>query len=247
LPSSNPLGTPFLELPTVDSTNNYAMGMVRAGMAHHGTAVFTTEQTSGKGQRNKTWISQPRQNMALSLVLEPQPIAPDLFLLSMAMAEGTFQFFTKYVSEDVSIKWPNDLYWRDRKAGGILIENVWQANSWNYAVVGIGININQSDFGSLGHKAVSLKQIIGKESEPLQLAKELCTFLDQAFQVSIKNPDEIRRNYNSHLYKLHQKVKLKTGSRLFEATVKEVHAGGQLVVQHGTEERFDVGEVEWIS
>src|SRR3954464_2647230 len=138
------------------------MGKVRAGMAQHAMAVFTMEQTNGKGQRDKSWISEPGQNIALSLVIEPETHFPALFLLSMAMAVGTVLFFRKYVADDVSIKWPNDLYWRDRKAGGILIENVWQGGIWKFAVVGIGININQARFDLLT-QAVSLKQITGKE------------------------------------------------------------------------------------
>jgi BirA family biotin operon repressor/biotin-[acetyl-CoA-carboxylase] ligase len=122
------------------------MGKVRAGMAQHGLSVFALEQTRGKGQRDKIWISEPGQNIALSLVLEPKHHFPSLFLLSMAMAVGTVRFFRKYVPDDVSIKWPNDVYWRDRKAGGILIENVWQGGVWKFAVVGIGININQTRF-----------------------------------------------------------------------------------------------------
>ncbi|MFL5771999.1 MAG: biotin--[acetyl-CoA-carboxylase] ligase [Flavisolibacter sp.] len=243
--SSNPLGAPFLELPTVDSTNNYAMGMVRAGMAHHGMAVFTMEQTSGKGQRDKSWISEPGQNIALTLVIEPQTHFHALFLLSMAIAEGTVRFFRKYVEDDVSIKWPNDLYWRDRKAGGILIENVWQGGIWKFAVVGIGININQTRFDLLT-PAVSMKQITGKDHNPSALAKELCVFLDHSYHEAVENPDELKKAYRNDIYQLNEKVKLKKGSRIFEARILNVTDDGKLLVYHGTEEKFDVGEVEWV-
>ena len=124
--SSNRIGSPFIELPTVDSTNNYAMGLVHAGMAQHGTAVFTHDQTKGRGQRSKNWNSEAKSNIAISVIIEPKELSPSqAFMLSKAIAVGTLYFFDSYAQTDVKIKWPNDIYWRDRKAGGILIENVF--------------------------------------------------------------------------------------------------------------------------
>ncbi|HEV7622121.1 MAG TPA: biotin--[acetyl-CoA-carboxylase] ligase [Flavisolibacter sp.] len=245
--SLKPIGSPFIELPSVDSTNNYAMGLVHAGMARHGTAVFAHEQTKGKGQQNKQWLSQKDKNIALSLIIEPIPLLlPDLFLLSMTVAIATRSFFDKQTKGEVKIKWPNDIYWRDRKAGGILIENVITGNTWKYAVAGIGLNINQTDFNELQSKAVSLEQITGKTYQPLSLAKDLCRFLDLSFQLLLKKPSEIIEEYKEHLYKLNEPVKLKKTNRIFEAVIKDVTTSGQLVVMHALEETFSVGEVEWI-
>jgi BirA family biotin operon repressor/biotin-[acetyl-CoA-carboxylase] ligase len=246
LSSLNPIGFPFIELPTVDSTNNYAMGLVHAGMAQHGAAVFTHEQTKGRGQRNKNWSSQAKSNIAISIVIEPKGLSSSqVFILSKAIAIGTLNFFNSYAQSDVKIKWPNDIYWRDRKAGGILIDNVFQGSDWKYAIAGIGLNINQTHFGEL-NKAVSLKQITGKDFEPLLLAKELCDCLDKAYCNLTTKPQLIASEYHRNLYKLDQKVKLKKESRIFEATIKDVTALGQLIVEHAAEERFDVGEVEWV-
>src|SRR5690242_6119133 len=115
------------------------MGLVRAGMAQHGTVVFTHDQTKGKGQRDKLWVSQKGRNVAMSVVIEPNLPAPELFLLSMMTAVGVCDLFRSYVHEGIKIKWPNDIYWCDRKAAGILIENLWQGSEWKSAVVGIGI------------------------------------------------------------------------------------------------------------
>jgi BirA family biotin operon repressor/biotin-[acetyl-CoA-carboxylase] ligase len=247
LASSNPIGQPFIELLTVESTNNYAMGLARAGMAQHGTVVFAHEQTKGKGQRNKEWASQKEQNIAMSAIIEPANLqGAELFLLSMMTAVSVRQFFTGYTNEDVKIKWPNDIYWRDRKAAGILIENVWQGSEWRSGVVGIGMNVNQTDFGKLGRKAVSIKQITGKEFEPVRLAKELCEVLEQKFQLLVSDASLIRKEYKSHLYKINQKIKLKKDNRVFETELKGVNDHGQMIVQHALEEKFDVGEVEWI-
>lgn len=245
--SLNPIGTPFIELHTVDSTNNYAMGLVHAGMAQHGTAVFAQEQTRGRGQRNKTWISEPGSNIALSVIFQPPAYSTSqLFMISKLVATATLNFFNSYTTTDTSIKWPNDIYWRDRKAGGILIENIIMGSEWKYTIAGIGLNINQTSFKGLKNKAVSLREITGNIFEPAALARELCIFLDIQFNKLLQDPAEISRQYQEHLFGYGKKVKLKQGSRIFEATVREVTDLGQLVVEHTLEERFEVGEVEWI-
>lgn len=242
-----PIGTPFIELPTVGSTNNYAMGLVREGMAQHGTAVFAHEQTMGKGQRNREWKSMGGQNIALSIIIEPGQSAPaQIFLLSKAIALATHQFVGSYVTDQVSIKWPNDVYWRDRKAAGILIENIWQGRDWKYAIAGIGININQEDFDELGKKAVSFKQITGQNYEPLLLAKELCGLIEKEINNMYEQPEKIEQAYKAALYKLNEKVKLKKDNRVFEAWIRDVTNEGTLVVQHGIIEQFSMGEIEWV-
>lgn len=246
--SLNPIGIPFIELPTVESTNNYAMGLVREAMAQHGTAVFAHEQTKGKGQRNRQWISNKNQNIAISLLLEPNHLnQPSLFQLSKTIAIAVNKFFHHYSSGEVRIKWPNDIYWRDRKAAGILIENVWQGNEWKFAVAGIGVNINQDDFEELNSKAVSLKQITGKEHQPLLLAQMLCDFVSTELEILLNNPLSIDDSYRQLLYKLDKPVKFRKANRIFEAVIKDVNANGQLVIEHAIEEKFNVGEVEWVT
>jgi BirA family biotin operon repressor/biotin-[acetyl-CoA-carboxylase] ligase len=247
-PIINTIGNPFVELQQVDSTNNYATAMAHAGMAQHGTAVLAQHQTKGKGQRTKAWETLPGQNITMSIILQPQPLVlSEAFLLSMAVAVGVQRFFVHYAGDEVSVKWPNDLYWRDRKAGGILIENILTGADWKYAVVGMGININQTDFGELGLKATSLKQITGKAYDVMTLSKELCQFLGQAYQELLTNKQNIVEAYHAVLYKRSQKVKLRKDTRVFETLIKGVSLDGQLITEHGMEERFSVGEVEWIA
>ena len=243
--SLNPVGTPFIELLTVDSTNNYAIGMLNAGMAQHGTAVFAHEQTNGRGQRGKHWHSAANQNIQMSVVLEPALVTSQMFLLSKMVAIAACRFFNSYAKEQVTIKWPNDLYWRDRKAGGILIENQITGSDWKFAIAGIGINTNQVDFGDLNNKAVSLRQITGASFETVPLAKQLCTYIEEALGL-LKHPSQIHDLYKNSMYKLNERVRLKKASRVFDAIIKDVTPAGELVVMHAVEERFAVGEVEWL-
>jgi BirA family biotin operon repressor/biotin-[acetyl-CoA-carboxylase] ligase len=164
----------------------------------------------------------------------------------MAAALGVHSFLSAYGGEGFTIKWPNDLYWRDRKAAGILIENLWQGQDWRYSVIGMGVNVNQTDFGELGLKAVSLKQITGKSYVPATLAHELCLALDPWICEIVRDPEKIRDAYRKNLYRRNENVRFRKESRVFTARVKDVTENGELVVMHTTEEKFDVGEVEWI-
>jgi BirA family transcriptional regulator, biotin operon repressor / biotin---[acetyl-CoA-carboxylase] ligase len=252
--ASNSLGSPFIELQTVDSTNKYAMGLIHAGMAQHGTAIFTQKQTAGKGQRGKSWISEPGTNIALSVIIKPDPLKlHEQFYLSAATALAVHQFFSKYAEEDdTKIKWPNDLYWRDRKAGGILIESVVssreaEGGSWEWAVIGIGININQTSFPADLPNPVSLKQVTGKDFDATILARELCVCLNEKFSFLMTgNKNEAIEKYNQHLYKLNKKVKLKKDNRVFKAIIKNVSPSGKLMTTHAVDEEFDFGTVEWV-
>lgn len=263
--AGNPIGRPFIELQSVDSTNKYAMGLIHGNHlpdgqheAQHGMALFAHEQSAGKGQRGKKWTSEAGQNIALSIVLNPYPLSiPEQFRLSVFAAVSVCEFFSKYAGDETRIKWPNDLYWRDRKAGGILIENVigsrelgargQESGEWKWTVIGIGININQTSFPAELPNPVSLKQITGKNFQPIELAKELCVVLEKNYPLlADKKIEPLFNEYQNHLYKKDEIVKLKKGSRVFEATIKGVSEKGQLVTQHSIEERFDFGEVEWL-
>lgn len=248
-PVNSQLGMPFIELQSVDSTNNYALARLHEGLAYHGTAYFAREQVKGKGQRGRSWSSQKGANIILSLVADPHPLtAGQQFQLSAAVALGVHDFFSRYAGDATKIKWPNDLYWQDRKAGGILIESIINAQEWKWAVIGVGININQTQFPADLHQPVSLKQITGRDFDPVDLARELCATLEKRFrQLVDQGFEEILSDYLSRLYKREEKVKLKHGNRVFEAILKAVTSGGRLVVSHTIEEDFAFGEVEFLN
>ena len=109
-PAFPPIGQPLIVLPSVDSTNNYAMAQARAGLAKHGAAYLALEQTGGKGQRGKSWITNPGENILLSVVLEPKAlIIGNQFILSASVALGCYDFLKNYTgSELTTIKLPND-------------------------------------------------------------------------------------------------------------------------------------------
>jgi len=238
----------FNILDTVDSTNNYAMAQIHAGKAKHGMLWFTHAQTAGKGQRGKYWATESGKNIAMSLVLAPGQLSiTHQFHLSALVALASFEFFFTYAGEETKIKWPNDLFWRDRKAGGILIENIYQGKVWKWAVVGIGININQTKFENTLINPVSLKQITGTHFEPVELAKDLyARLMKKLAEQDQDSGKKIMQNYNTHLYKLNEKITLKKDVTKFKTVIKYVSDDGHLITLDAMEREFDFGEVEWV-
>lgn len=222
------------------------MGQAHAGLARHGAAYFAHSQTAGKGQRNKSWTTQPGENITMSCILEPEgPNTTRPFLLVAAIALACHDFFNYHTNGDTTIKWPNDLYWRDRKAGGILIENIYRGGHWQSAIAGMGININQAAFPAHLPNPVSLKQITGRDHDPLAMAKELCSRLEHRYRQFVAGTDFMEA-YNSRLYRRNEKVRLRKDNVVFETTVQEVLPTGELVTHDAFERRFLFGEVEWV-
>lgn len=240
------LKDPFFEvLDTVDSTNNYAMAQIHAGIAKDGMAYFAHHQTNGKGQRGKQWQTAKGQNIILSVVFAVDTLQlPQPYLFNMLIANTVQHFFAQYALKSTTIKWPNDIYWCDRKAGGILIENNYRGNKWNWTVVGIGLNINQTKFDPLLPNPISLKQITGNNYDVLSLAKQLHEELVVAVQHMESH--NLLKNYNAVLYKKNEKVKLKKGNITFETTIKHVDEKGILHCQDMKDREFEWGEVEWV-
>ncbi len=243
------IGHSFIELQSVDSTNNYAMAQVHAGMAFHGAMFFAHEQWAGKGQRGKTWTSAPGENIILTTVLQPVnlPITQQ-FSLSATVALACHDLFSRFAgASDVAIKWPNDLYWRDRKAGGILIENKFKGTEWSYAIVGTGININQTRFPETARNPVSLKQITGRHFNTVELAHALGECMEVRYRQLVNGQAALLiAEYNQRLYRKDRTVRLKKDQAVFETVVKEVTPAGELITRDTLERRFGFGEVEWI-
>ncbi len=232
----------------MDSTNNYAMGLVQNNLAKSGDAVFAMEQTAGKGRRGKSWDSMKGQNVVLTVISDMKwlPVFSQ-FQLSVAVSMACHDFFTVHTKNEIKIKWPNDIFINDRKAGGILIENVLKGNLWQWAIIGIGLNINQEEFETINANAISLKQITAKSYDAVSLSKELHENVLEKI-ASLKNGgySKMLSAYNSNLFAKNKKVKLRKGNITFETTIERVTSSGELVTKDAIERAFGFDEIEWI-
>jgi BirA family biotin operon repressor/biotin-[acetyl-CoA-carboxylase] ligase len=252
---NTPIGLPFTELTEVDSTNIYAMNQVKTNMAGHGAAFLAQKQWAGKGQMGKVWEAESGQNILLSVVLDPKKLVfngseLEPSIVSMLIAVGCFNFFITYAGDETRIKWPNDIYWRDRKAAGILIENSFRGPIWQWSVAGMGVNINQTEFGTGLQKAVSLKQMTGKTFQVPALAKELCSHIEAALQMLVdKGPGTLLELYNNALYKKGEQVQLDIEGKKITATICRVLSNGHLEIEteNGSKQSHALGAIQWLS
>ena len=245
----NPQGTTFdnqlIELDSVDSTNNYAMGRIHAGLAFDGMVCLARHQWAGKGHRGKTWSSEPGQNLIMSLVLEPDKLdISQQFLFSAAVALAILDLARRSEKNGWTVKWPNDIYWNDRKAAGILIESILQGQNWSWAVVGIGMNLNQDRFPDDVPNAVSLKQITGLDYHPKTLARELVMAIRIRISQLVENPGSLLQQFNENLYKKNQAVGLIRENERIVASIIQVDLSGSLITDIG---KFGPGEIQFIA
>ncbi len=239
----------ILHLPKVDSTNNYAMALIENKEAIDELTVVTNEQFSGKGRHGNQWLSKNGENVMLSLILNMSwlPLKRQ-FELSAAISLAVCKFVERKTTEKVSIKWPNDIFINDSKAAGILIENKIQGTLWQWAVAGVGCNINQVDFGKLNKVHVtSLKKESGVDYKIEEMVDELRSeLIDNVNVLKQEQFLEILSNYNKRLYGKGERVIFRKGDKELDMTIKSVTREGKLVVFEETERIYDFDEIKFL-
>jgi BirA family biotin operon repressor/biotin-[acetyl-CoA-carboxylase] ligase len=243
------IGQPFISFSQVGSTNDEARKAIQEGLATHGMAFFSSNQVAGRGQRGKSWSCTPGASVALSVLIKPDFLTVlQQFELNKTLALGVWDTIVFYTGEEwLRIKWPNDLYWKDKKLGGMLIESLLTSTGqWSWAVAGIGLNINQRTFDPSLPNPISLFEITGKEQDPSEVAHNLCAFLNKRIeQLRHKEADLLNTLYDQRLYKKNEKVKFRFDGREFSALVKGVSAQGELLLE-GENAAFANGSIEWL-
>ena len=196
------LGAPLIELSTIDSTNIYAMAQIKEGLAKSGSCYTADFQTNGKGQHGRVWESNKGQNLLCSYILELNTLdalknwtPADQIGFSAAIALGARAFFAAFAGSETKIKKPNDIYFSDRKAGGILIENLVRGQEWTWTVIGIGMNINQTEFSpealnSVSLNPISLQEITNQRWDLKKMQQHLSDALNNAIKDWLLKGDE---------------------------------------------------------
>lgn len=200
-----------------NSTNSLLKEMLAKGEWPQGERfLYAGYQTAGRGQTGNGWESEENKNLLCSIVLPPRQ---NLFELNVVVAVAV----QRLLGEGFTIKWPNDIYWQDKKIAGILIENAIIGNEVKYSIAGIGLNVNQTEWKSDAPNPVSLKQITGMTCS----IDDLMQRLDGEVQHALE--EDVWKEYKAHLYR-------KTGFWPF--VEREVSAAPTMNAAKGTEDAF---------
>ena len=231
--------------PETPSTNSLLWDMLRKEQLPEGFVVHTDFQSAGKGQTGNSWEAERGKNLLFSMVLYPQRIPSDeLFLISQIVSLAIKQALDKYTNY-IEVKWPNDIYWQNKKLAGILIENSFQANKVK-TVIGIGLNVNQKTFRSDAPNPVSLLQITDSSLNREQLMKAIRDNILVLYREL--NIEAIRSEYSSMLYRRDGFHLYKTDTENFNAKIVVVHPDGKLELETASGERkeFYFKEVQFV-
>lgn len=246
------VGRNFIELEHAESTNTYAIEKLRGGKVPDGTVYFTKNQTSGRGQRGNTWVSEPNKNAAFSIVVYPKFISTsNLFLLNKIASLAVSDFLSTIpdLSDSVLIKWPNDILVGEKKICGILIENQLKDQRISSTVIGIGININQEKFDQYGLNATSLKQFTGDAFKVKNCVEEICSYLEARYlQASNNGVGAIDEEYLEKLYGYNEWIKFELNGEIISGMVVSISSEGKLCVLFDNEEEkmFDFKEIKFV-
>lgn len=226
------------------------MRLIDAAKAEHGDVVLAASQAGGKGQRGKSWLDVPGESLLMSVIVAPKvPLtAQPAFLAAVAVAVS--DVISHYVPfSKTTIKWPNDILIEDKKAVGILIENVVRGMEWQWAVIGIGVNVGQQTFPEGLPHATSLRMHTSRIPDIAHLAEEMRRAICNACEaLKQQGADEILEAYNERLHQRNQLQIFRWGYDVIVRRVLHVDSHGRLWVrnQDGDVEQLAHGTVEWI-
>lgn len=223
------IGSKKLYFESLTSTSSYIAERVIETNLPEGIIIYTSFQSSGRGQMGNKWESEKGKNLLFSTILYPKTIsASDQFLISMVIPLGICDYLNRHLP-GCMIKWPNDIYVNDDKIAGTLIEHSVMSNEIKHTIVGIGLNLNQEQFKSDAQNPISLKNLTGKDYNPEIELVSLCSDLDSRYTQLMDNKfTEIRDNYNNNLYRRNEWHDYRDDSGTFKGRILSVAKSGTL-------------------
>ena len=243
------IGKNCLKLNKVSSTNDWLMSSISNQKFYEGTVVVASEQTNGKGQRGSQWFSQKYKSLTFSVLLKPSFLLPIYaFDLSICVALALTDSLNKLRS-GFKIKWPNDIYFEDKKIAGVLIENQINRSVYQNAIVGIGLNVNQSHFDDLSN-AISLKQIIGLEFPLEKVMEHICESLEARYLMLRSGLfKDLKTAYMSNLYGLNQLQSFMANNIKLNGKIINVLRNGHLQIEliDGEIRDYDIKKIKFLS
>jgi len=241
-------GKVCIRIEDIDSTQTYLMERCANTKPIEGTAILSYNQHSGIGQRGNKWHTDPNEAIAVSVVFYPHSLAiGDQFYLNMAIALSVRSLFAELSSQEVKIKWPNDIMVDSKKIAGVLLNNVLKGNGIEQTIVGIGLNVNQSRFPDHLPQATSLNLVTGKVFELDAVTVALFEKLEfEYLRLRSGRFSEILSDFNLHLFRKDERVTVSSASGArSDVFIVGVNSGGDLIVRdlQGSNQQYRHGQV----
>ena len=221
---------------STNSTNTLLKELIAKGQEPR--FIYAGYQTAGRGQTGNSWESEANKNLLCSILLPPDK---NLHFLNIAVGVALL----RVIGEDFTIKWPNDIYYGDKKVAGILVENAIVGSEVKYSIAGIGLNVNQTEFVSDAPNPISLKQIYGTDFDIDELMQNLLDTVDTV----LKEPEEtIWSAYKAHLYRREGYWPYEDKNGIFEARIDDVLPTGEIVLrdQEGKKRIYHFKQVRYV-
>lgn len=244
----------IIHLDATASTNDFLLKNAEKYEGEDLVVAVSDYQTAGRGMGTNKWESEVGKNLLFSMLIHPSWVDAGVqFLVSMSEAIALCEVLSEY-ADDITIKWPNDIYWKDRKISGTRIDGNIQGMKIADMVIGTGINVNQREFHSDAPNPVSLYQITGKEHDCQEILDKIVSRFQYYYDIAQKewedyDCDTIMDEYHKHLYRndgLYHLYKDIHGT--FEAKLFSVHPNGILLLERmdGTISEYEVKEVKFL-
>lgn len=238
------IGSKIHHLEVCESTNDEAIKLLRGGDVQEGTIIVTDIQKNGRGQRGNEWMAIPGQNLTCSVVLKPVFLKiQDQFFLNIIVALAVSDLLIDLKIKGVVVKWPNDILVGTNKICGILIENTIR-KELDSSIVGIGLNINQKDFGEL--RATSIRSELGVEMEKSQVLNQLSQLLDKRYSLLQQGAyEELKMTYLQRLYGMNESLMFDDGEQFIGEIVGITNYGQLEIMKSGKLKSYNMKEVRF--
>ncbi|HEX5733519.1 MAG TPA: biotin--[acetyl-CoA-carboxylase] ligase [Blastocatellia bacterium] len=239
------LGSTLVRFDSLPSTNDLAREMA-AGGADEGVSVMARAQTAGRGRQGRQWSSPPGAGLYFSVILRPEMKPAEATVITFAAAVAVAETLASDFNLDVDIKWPNDVMAGRRKISGILVETAVEGEQLLYAVLGIGVNLNQQDFpGELKETATSLFIESGGRVEPDEFLSHLTDRLEHWYRTAISDARGVMDRWQKlSSYACDCPVRVRVTGDEFDAVTRGLAASGALIIELAGGERREIASGE---
>ena len=210
--------------------------------------ISAEEQTAGRGQGNSSWESESGKNLTFSIVCRAEFVEPSKQFCVLQAAALAVRHVLGKICNDVTIKWPNDIYIGNKKASGTLIQCDMENGKTRRMVIGVGLNVNQETFTSNAPNPVSLHNVVNHELNRDDLLHSIAERFAVEYDGLRFGVNGIRQRYTSHLFRNEGSHEYKDKNGTFAATFAKVEDDGHLVLRDnkGTERVYGFKEVEFV-